>query len=115
MSDWKLERFAVTRISDLQTTDRFGWVQIKVSFQTGDDDPREGIQIDVPVRYQRSWTIEQIREAAYAEARSLLARTSGMFAQHSLAEFQQLDDAIEAQHAAELAAIRRPLEFPDAD
>ena len=112
--EWTLEGFAIRKIGDLITKDRFGWVELQIDFQLKSYDVRPQVKVGIPVKYERGWTIEQVRDAAFSLAREALTQTTQLFTQHSLAELQALDDKLRTEDEqpldldAQIAALSKP-------
>ena len=103
--------FQIGPISDLKTEDQFGWVPIQIFFSDSETKTGPSVTFEIAVQYERSWTVDHIRQAAFERAQALLAETTRLFAQHGLEGLQQLHDehgAAEAQLGSLLPSSNDP-------
>ena len=92
----KLEDFQIKSIGDLVTEDRFGMVNVSMSFADQETNAYASIQIEVPIKYDRGSTLDDVRGAAVEKARLVLAAATGLLAENDLAGLQRLHDESEA-------------------
>ena len=69
-------------IGDLQTEDRFGWVEVVLKFKHPRFEAYPTVSINVPVQYERTWSIEKVRTAAFETAIAALEDVYALINQH---------------------------------
>ena len=94
--------FTIDSIGDLITEDRFGWVSVNISFTDAETNACPFVEIRVPIQYQRDWTLNQVREAAFQKAKQVLAAINVLLAQRDLEGLQQLADDLKEKRAREV-------------
>lgn len=106
----EVENVQIGTVSDLSTSDRFGWVTVNADLKDGEFDVTHSIEVKVAVRYERDWTIQRVQETAFEKAKSALRIVSQQFDNRSLGEFQRERDEREAAQEAQVSEFR--LELP---
>ena len=96
----KFEDLQIESISDLMTEDQFGWVNVSISFTEQELNAHPSINIRVPIKYDRGWTLDEVRAVAVERASRVLAAATDLFDGHNLTELQRLHDEFEAEQAS---------------
>ncbi len=102
----KFEDFQIDSISDLMTEDRFGWVSVSITFADQETNAHASIQLEVPIKYDRGSTLDEVRGSAVEKARQALAAANDLLAANDLAELQRLHDEFEASLAGAVVGLR---------
>lgn len=97
----KFENFGVDQISDLMTERQFGWVKLSVGMFDEDTSAYPLIEFRVPIQYQRSSSVDDVRKAAFEAAREVAGFVNSLLSKHDLPAMQQLHDEREAAKEAE--------------
>ena len=92
----KFEDFQIGSIGDLMTEDKFGWVNVSITFTDQETNAHPSIELKVPIKYDRGSTLDEVRGAAIEKARQVLVAATGLLAAHDLAGLQRLHDEFEA-------------------
>lgn len=102
--------FDIGPIGDLQpSVGSFAWVPVYIRFHDTDLDAYPSVEIKVPMKYERSWTIDEVRAAAYEAAKKAIAVTSQLFSNNDMAGMQNLQEEKDRASAEESAEARRQL------
>ncbi len=96
----KFQDFQIGSIGDLITEDKFGWINVWVSFTDEETNAHSSIEVKVPIKYDRDWTLDEVRRLALEKARLVLAAATGLLGEHDLAGLQRLHDEFEAEQAS---------------
>tara|TARA_R110000787_G_scaffold26344_4_gene73697 strand:+ start:1598 stop:1891 length:294 start_codon:yes stop_codon:yes gene_type:complete len=78
--------FQIGGIGDLQTSDQFGWVEVRMKFRHPHFEAYPTLIMNVPVHYERDWSISQIRTVAFETAHAMIEDAKAQFDErgHSL-------------------------------
>ena len=79
--DYRMEfiEFKIGAIDNLETDDQFGWVPVYLKFRHPHFEAYPTISINVPVQYDRSWTIAKVRSMAFETAHAVLEDAIALF------------------------------------
>ena len=92
----EFQDFQIGSIGDLVTEDKFGWVNVSITFTDQETNAHPSIALIVPIKYDRGSTLDEVRGAAVEKARLGLAAATGLLGEHDLAGLQRLHDEYEA-------------------
>ncbi len=101
----KLEDFQIESISDLMTEDKFGMVNVSISFADQETNAYASIRLEVPIKYDRGSTLDDVRGSAFEKARQVLAAANDLLAANDLAELQRFHDEFEASLTGAVADL----------
>lgn len=70
--------------------DGFSFVTVYVSFEEDDTGAHSSIEIEVPVKWELSWTVERIYEAALEKAKGVMRASNDLISPLNLQQLEQL-------------------------
>ena len=105
----EIESFKIESIGNMLKVgdDEFAWVKAYISFNEQETTAHPSIQMEIPIRYERSWTVGKVREVAFEKARRIIAETNNLFGKNSLEELQNSQDGREQKESAKLEEMQK--------
>ncbi|HEY4344822.1 MAG TPA: hypothetical protein VGN05_10780 [Parvibaculum sp.] len=72
------------------STEGFSFVTVYLSFETDDTGAHPSIEIEVPVKWDISWSVEKIYEVALEKAKGVMHASIGLISPLNVQQLEQL-------------------------
>ncbi len=89
-----LQSFQVSKIGEMRKVgdETFAWAIVYVSFEDTETRAKPSMELEVPIHYEHDWSVERVRQAAYAKTRETLEAATALLDENNLEQVQQLSD-----------------------